>query len=270
MGSAQMEFYGTTDFFTFFISMIEDGTLARMTEKNRCVASVFLVLKKHLHNRSFRDWGTNKLPSKKILMKESGATLHYLNGALDILEEEGFIRSIGYVKTIKGRNGKEVQVKTEKAGGRGVVKEYEFMDKIKIYGKNDDEVMEAGEILMPLNPKQHRKQQGAVANALYQLNQGIIPTPDKDGLIKVEVKKEVKQIILQVNVDGASGTINNIGTIGDDGNLDATLDKVDEIGDGDRAKFQQVLNSFLNEEEMNLEDAIKEYNKTKRSRSITD
>jgi hypothetical protein len=241
-----------------------------MTKKCPHVASVLLVMKKWAHHRLFRDWGKDSIPSKKILMKEAGVSSHTLNKALGVLEEHGFIKQDGYVRTYKSKDKKHVTIDDDKLlkgklktppKGRGVVKNYLFQDKIKLYYKEtSSELVEAGDIFLPQqHPKDFRKQQSEVLEALEQLNSGIIPS-NKEGIINIEIKKEVKQIILQINNDGGTGNLYNIGSVNEDGTVSSGAINFDAMPKEGQREIQNLIKSAL-DGEVSWNDAIKHQRK---------
>jgi DNA-binding transcriptional MocR family regulator len=191
----QMEFVAETGWFHFYSDLVDSGELADMNNECRATSAVLLVMKRHMHEQKFRDWGKTEIPSISILAKQSGFSRGSVSTALGILEKRKFIRLI-------------------KPHIPGTKKRYEYYDRIlirqKTSGKKEGNPV-AGEVMIPYEPKMVMAMQEAMKNVLAEMNDG--SNPETNSLFKVVINKEYKNLFVQNIAEGGTGTQTNTGVV---------------------------------------------------------
>ena len=194
--SEQMEFKAGTGWFHFYSDLIDSGEMAEMNRECAAMSAVLLVMKRHLHEQKFKDWGKTEIPSIKVMAEQSGFSRNTVSTSLEKLEARGFIRLVQ--PHIPGRK-----------------KRYEYWDRILIRQQTANENEEnpvVGEVMVPYDPKMVMVVQDAIKQALTEMSQGI--APDKsNSLFQVNINKEYRNLFVQNIAKGATGTQTNTGVI---------------------------------------------------------
>ena len=229
--TGQMEFIAETGWFHFYSDLVDSGELAEMNKECKATSAVLLVMKRHMHEQKFKDWGKTEIPSIKTLATQSGFSRGSVGTALGILEERKFIRLV------------EPHIK-------GAKKRYEYFDHILIREKTPGKKTEnpvAGSVMIPYEPKTVKAMQEALKQVLGEMVQGT--SPGQSPHFKVVINKEYKNLFVQNIAEGGTGEQTNTGVVE---NVSRLKNEIDSIS------------AKINDEELSLTEGSKQIGELQR------